>query len=215
MGDARIKHTFFYETKGKSTNTGWTETLWGNQPDLDTARANAKDYMTIRKNLLGIGAIALAWRGTLVPAGFIPPAPKRITQVYFFQGNEGVGEQFVRSPDDDYDPAHEDLLLSVQSAFDPGPPPQSSRRSMFLSGLPDSQTDQLKTQGMNAPYLFGAQMSQFIKELTGGRWYNRKKTGAGPPATFTAYPISRVQPIMVRHRNRGRTFFPFRGRRLA
>lgn len=208
MPDVVMKNTFFFQADGGSVPTGWTETWWSFHATLDTAQTAAKQYMVVRKQLLGLGAKATAWRGAIV-------ANKRITQVYFFQGNEGIGSTYNNTATDAFDPAHEDLLCRAASAFQPGPPPVSSRRPVFLAGLPDRVTDQLKAQGMDAAFIQGADFKQWVNAITNIPYYNRKKIANGPPKVYEGYQIATIQPIMVRHRNRGRPFFLFRGRRLA
>lgn len=215
MPDAPIKNTFFFKTAGAPVDTGWTETWWSFHASLDLAEVAARQYAGRRSDLLGFGASMLAWRGTLNPAAFGPGAiPKRITKVYFFTGTEGISTTYKAQGSDDFDPAHEDLLLRIQATVALVPQQIVVHRSAFLSGIPDSQTDQLKKQGVNAPYVNDATWKQFVRQLTTIPYYSRIKDVANP-GKFLAYAISDVQPIMVRHRNRGRPFFQFRGRRLA
>jgi hypothetical protein len=214
MPDVPMKNTFFFAAEGKSVPVGWTETWWSFHASLDAAETAARTYVTVRKQLLGLGARVTAWRGTFNPAAFPAQNVKRISQVYFFQGNEGIGSTYTIEATDAFDPAHEDLLCRAESLFQAGPPPVGSRRSVFLSGMPDRLTDQLKAQGVDAAFL-GADFKQWVKRLKEIPYYIRKKITNGPPPTYNGYAIESVQPIMIRHRNRGRPFFLFRGRRLA
>lgn len=218
MPDAPVKNTFFFEAPSLNVPTGWTETWWSFHASLDVAQTAAIKYAKARKELLGLGCYMQAWRGVLNPAGFTPPGPpKRVSQVYFFRGSEGLPTTYTSAVNDQFDPSHEDLLCRVQAKFTTGTPPVPivKRRPGFLAGLPDSQTDQLKINGIDAAYVNSDVWKAWIASLVNTPYYVRYKTANGPPAVYTAAAITDVQSEQVRHRNRGRPFFLFRGRKLA
>lgn len=208
MPDAVVKNVFFFTALPGPVPVGWTETLYSFHATLDLAQQAARTLNNARRQLLGVGATSYAWRGNLV-------AQKRISQVYFFQAGETTSNVFTNSPADDFDPAHEDLMCRVESIVNPGPNLLYARRAYFLAGLPDSQTDQLKAQGIAAAFVNGPAFQTWRDLLFNTPYYIRKKTANGPPPVFDGRAITKFTPIMVRHRNRGRPFFLFRGRRLV
>jgi hypothetical protein len=207
MPDAKQKIVIFYEASGKTAPTGWTETWWTGNSDPNGALEEAKAYVALRRNFLGQGAYVQSVRVSTIP---IPPAvASRVAGLYFFQGTEGLPQQYTNSPDDDYDPTQVDLLLRVKAG-------NNAQRSWWMGGIPDSQTDQLKTQGTTAPFIQQVIQSQTVQKIISNGWMVRSQIKPHTnPATFQAFAITSVQPIMVRNRKRGRPFYLFRGRRLA
>jgi hypothetical protein len=211
MADAASKLTVFFYAGGTSDlikgavgspPTGWTETFYSSNNDLDAMLALGQKYVGKRAALLGVGAVIQYIRVAAFPL-------VRKTEVTFQVGTGGVGQQYTQSPADNYDPNQVDLLLRLDAA-------NNSRRQLWLAGLPDSQTNTLIEQGMSANFLFSAAFKQYAAFLTanslGIRQHDR---GSGKPGTFTFQAMQRVTPIMVRRRDRGRPFYLFRGRRLA
>lgn len=200
--DAKQKIVIFYEAAGKTAPTGWTETWYTPQTDPDKAIGEARTYVSFRRNFLGNGCFIQAVRVSLIPSS-------RVAGVYFFQGTEGLPQGYTNAPDDDYDPTQVDLLLRVKAG-------NNAARQWWLGGLPDSQTDQLKTQGTTAPFIQQVIQSQTIQTIKNNGWLIRSqiKPHTTPP-TFQSFPITSVQPVMIRNRKRGRPFYLFRGRRLA
>lgn len=198
---ANGKITFFFEGSGPA-KTGWTETWYTSDDSFLTMGALADSYLLPRRGLLGPGAEIKYWRTESTD-----PAKKRSTRVRFMTGTEGKPYFYTSSPADDFDPSQSDLLLRIDGNDSGG---VTARRSLMLAGIPDSQTDQLKAQGINAPYVTNGiwtGFSTFVK----GAFLIRK----GKSPTFSYIPIVNVQPIMMRNRKRGRPFELFRGRRLA
>ena len=203
MADATFKVMIGFEASGGTAPTGWSEVFYDQGSDIERALDKAKDYAKKRKALLGKGAVVQFAKITNLP-------PNRQSRIYFFVGKEGQPDLFTNSPEDDYDPTQVDLLLRVEGA---GPP--AARRQWALSGLPDSVTDQLLATGVKGAFTSSPAFKQLINQITANAWCIRKKTANGPPATYSAITITRIDPIMVRNRKRGRPFELFRGRRLA
>lgn len=201
MADAFSKVTIFLESTGGPAPTGWTETYWSTQGNLDVAVDLAvKKYVPKRAALLGVGASIKAVRASTIP-------PNRLSSITFVSGKAGDPSLFTTSPEDDYDPTQVDLLVRVTDVG-------GHRRQLWVGGLPDSQTDQLKIQGVNGAFINSPAWKQFVQGILDNNFCIRSKNT--PPATgYTAQSISTVVPIMIRNRKRGRPFFLFRGRRLA
>lgn len=191
-----------FEASGGATPTGWSETWYSAQADITVvANQDVLPYVKARAQLLGIGAHVESATVSQYPA-------TRITRVYYFQGSVGYPPSLLQSPQDDYDPTQVDLLLRIEDT-------SGHRRQLWLGGLPDSQTDQLKAQGMSASFLVGPLMTQYVKAIKTAGWGVRSLYLVGPPKVYTFNPVQYVQPIMIRNRKRGRPFELFHGRRLA
>lgn len=212
MADASSRLTIFYQAQGGSvgseiggspvTPTGWTETFYSGLSDLGTLISRGQDYMKVRRSLLGVGAIAKYIRASKIP-------PDRTTKVYYFIGKEGVGDLFTTSPADAYDPTQVDLLCRVEAL-------DGKRRSLWLGGIPDSQTVTLRAQGINSSFVNSAAFKSWVNKMIslqfGIRVVNHPLTN---PKTFSIDTIAALTPIEVRKRDRGRPFNLYRGRRLA
>ena len=202
MPDAQSKVTIFFNGAGKSVSTGWTETFWSSEANLQVAVTDCKrTYVPRRKELLGVGATI-----THIIAPSIPTT--RLSYIEFLRGKDGEGQLFTTSPRDDFDPTQVDLLLRMQTA-------NGHRRQLWLGGLPDSVTDTLLAQGIEAAFTSAPVFKQLVAAIVGLQYAVRYKATNGPPPTYLATPITEVFPIMVRNRKRGRPFFLFRGRRTA
>jgi hypothetical protein len=203
MPDAQTKTVFFYEANSASSPVGWTETFYLPQPfTFDQAIAKAKTYMQSRHSLLGNGAAAVAVRVSNIP-------PNRLSQIYFFQGKEGMPDLFTSAPGDDFDPTQVALNIRAQDAA-------GDKRVYWLDGLPDSVTHTLVAQGIDGAYINSPIFKQTLQAIQTVGYGLRVvvKPKAAPPV-YNFQPITTMQPIMVRNRKRGRPFFLFRGRRLA
>jgi hypothetical protein len=191
------KVTIFFATQGGTVPVGWTETWYDLSTFLPGALSNAKKYIGVRKNLLGKGAKITFIRVT-------DTANLRFTNVYQVPESEGIGSTYVNSPADDFDQAHEDLLVRVEAGA-------GNRRSWFISGLPDSQTDQLKVKGMDAAFVDGPLIGLVYGVILANNWAIR----IGKKPNFTYPAITSFVARMVRNRKRGRPFDLFRGKRLG
>ena len=194
------KIVFFLTAAGGTAPTGWTETFYTQNANLQDVLNAGKVYALQRARLLGKGSQLEYIRVSNVP-------PNRATLIYYMQGNAGLPKQYI-NPGDDYDPTQVDLLLRCQTA-------QGKRRQFWLGGLPDSETDQLLQQGINAAFTNGPSFKALIDLIKVNSYCIRYRTAAGPPPVYTSDTITDVIPIMVRNRKRGRPFDLFRGRRLA
>lgn len=202
MADAASKVTIFFEASGGTAPTGWTENFWSFQADLPTLIDQVvKQYVPKRAALLGVGCKIQSVRVSTNPLS-------RVTQVRFIVGKAGEPSVFTTSPADDYDPTQVDLLCRATTA-------QGKRRQLWVGGLPDSQTDQLLSQGITGAFTTSPTWKQYVAAIQASQLLLRFKLTNGPPPTFGADPITDVQPIMVRNRKRGRPFDLFRGRRIA
>lgn len=202
MPDAQSKVTIFFQAEGKNVPTGWTETFWTSEANLQVAVTDCKrTYVPRRKELLGNGATISHIRATSVPT-------TRLSYIEFIRGKDGEGNRFTRRPEDDFDPTQVDLLVRLQTA-------NGHRRQFWLAGLPDSVTDTALTQGIDAAFSNSPIFKQLVAAIVGLQYQIRYKATAGPPPTYLAAPITEAFPVMVRNRKRGRPFFLFRGRRLA
>lgn len=205
MPDAGSRGQVLFEASGGTAPTGWSENFFApSGMDPQSFRDYLIDnYVPKRQQLMGIGAFVQA-----VVAKKIPP--NRTSSIAFVAPPKGGinSREYSNPGPDDYDPTQVDLLLRMETA-------SGKRRQFWLGGLPDSVTDQLLEQGLKAAFLFSAAFIQWIKVVTGGVISIRFRATVGPPPTFNSEIITKVQPIMVRNRKRGRPFFLFRGRRLA
>jgi len=202
MADAASKVTILFEAQGGDAPTGWTETFWSSEANLKTVVDTClKKYVPKRAVLLGIGAKVFAVKATSVPT-------TRLSRVEFVTGKTGISNLFTRSPDDNYDPTQVDLLCKVQDAA-------GHRRQLWLGGLPDSTTDQIKEQGINGDFIAQPCFKQYVQAILDVGYQIRYKTSNGPPKVYAAAAIEDVQPVMVRNRKRGRPFFLYRGRRAV
>lgn len=202
MPDAATKVTIFFEATGGTAPTGWTETFYSGVSDLQSAlQQTMLNYVPKRKALLGVGASIQAVRTSKIP-------PNRSSAIAFLVGKDGQGDLFTTSPADDYDPTQVDLLCRVTDSA-------GKRRQLWVAGLPDSQTDQLLSQGITGAFINSPAWKQFVKAILTVQFGIRSKLTNGPPPTFAFNQIATVDPIMVRNHKKGRPFFLFRGRRLA
>lgn len=202
MAVTNSKVTIFFSASGGTAPTGWTETFYSPQTDLEVSVDQAvKQYVPKRRAILGIGARILAVRASAVP-------PNRLSFIKFIVEDNGIGNVYTAAKVDDYDPTQVDLLCRIQSS-------NGHRRQFWVGGLPDSQTDQLLEQGITAPFINGAPFKQLVAAIIASNFQMQVKTANGPPPVFAYYNITSVLPIMVRNRKRGRPFFLFRGRRLV
>lgn len=211
MADAASKYTVFFEasggagvTTGAGVPTGWTETFYSadglSQASLQKV---VNQYVPARAALLGVGAEIKYLRQTSVNN----PAQKRISWVQFMQGKQGLPTLFTTTPQDDYDFTAVDLLCRVQDT-------QGHRRSLWLGGLPDSQVDQLKQQGINGAFVQGGPFKQWTNAILALGFGIRYMVNAiSKVGTFGT--IQTIQAEDVRRRDRGRPFRLERGRRLA
>lgn len=203
MPDASFKVIIGFEASGGTAPVGWSETWWSKAGDADIAMQEAKDYVKVRRELLGDGAQVQFAKITNIP-------PNRLSTIYFFTGKEGIPGVF-NVPGGQFDPTQVDLLIRVESrGFG-----VNARRQWALSGLPDVVTNQLIQQGITGAFVNSPVFKQTLTQIKKNQWGIRKKTGNGPPPTFTLANITDLTPIMVRNRKRGRPFLLFRGKRLA
>jgi len=199
MPDAAGKVTIFFQAQGGTAPTGWTETFWTSEADLKQNVVRVRQfYLPKRIALLGAGTKVAAIRATAVPGN-------RLSYIEFPTGKEGEPSVFDRVGEDSYDPTQVDLLVRLQTA-------NGHRRQFWVGGLPDSQTDQLKLQGVTGQFTNSPGWKQFSDAIIKSGFNIRYKATAGPPPTYLATPITDIFPIMVRNRKRGRPFFLFRGR---
>jgi len=201
MADAASKVNIFFEATGGTAPTGWTETFWSSQGNLETAVLDCVNkYVPKRKELLGVGATVQAVRATSIP-------PNRLSFIEFIVGEKDrQGVYWSAQSGGQYDPTQVDLLVRAQTA-------DGHRRQIWLAGLPDEVTSQLVEQGVRGAFINGALYKQWAGAIRAMPYGIRWKSGAGPVYTFS--PITQIQPIMVRNRKRGRPFFLFRGRRAV
>lgn len=198
VGDVHSKINIFLTSQGGTAPTGWTETFWSQDADLNNQIKLAKDYALVRAKLLGIGAQVEYLRVSNFPAN-------RVTQIYYMQGNAGTskfeGAAFTT------DPTQVDLLVRMQT--DPG-----KRRSFWMCGLPDIFTNQLIQQGIEGAFLSDASFKAWVATIKANKWCIRFLTGKNPN-TYKCDQVVQFTPIMVRNRKKGRPFDLFRGRKLA
>lgn len=202
MADAGSKINIFFEASGGTAPTGWTETFWSDRTDLKALLlAVRQQYIPKRRDLLGVGARLQAIRVSNIP-------PNRVSYVYFTQAKEGNGTLFDNAGPDDYDPTQVDLLWRLQTVG-------GKRRQFYMSGLPDSVTDQIQDQGVTGAFVNSAAVKQWQTAVQAIPMGIRFKTADGPPPVFAWDQITDFIPVMIRNRKRGRPFELFRGRRLA
>jgi len=202
MADAQSKITVFFHGAGTSVSTGWTETFWSSEANLQVAVTECKrKYIPRRKELLGNGATITHVRATSVPS-------TRLSYIEFIRGKDGEGNFFTKRPSDDFDPTQVDLLCRLQTA-------NGHRRQLWLGGLPDSVTDTIVAQGIDAAFISSPLFKQLGAAIVDLQYAIRWKMKDGSAISYHATPITEVFPIMVRNRKRGRPFFLFRGRRTA
>lgn len=202
MATVAQKLVFFYEAVGGTSCVGWTETFYTPAVGFDKAIQQAKFYMKSRHSLLGNGAMAVAVRVSNVPN-------TRQTQIYFFEGKEGVPDIFTSPPGDDFDPVQVALVVRLEDAA-------GDKRVFWLDGLPDSVTHTLVAQGVDGTFVNSPVFKQVLDNVITLGWemqvVNKPVTD---PKTFTYPPIVKAKAVMVRNRKRGRPFFLYRGRRVA
>jgi len=202
MPDAASRVTIFYEASGGTAPTGWTETFYSDDTEPDLLLTKVKNlYLPKRVAVMGAGVMAKFIKISNIP-------PNRLTKVAFLSGKQGENSQVSNSQDDAYDPTQVDLLIRMRDAT-------GHARQFWLAGLPDRYTNQLVAQGINAPFLNGAAMVQFLQSFLKAEFKIRWKATNGPPPTYNATNILAVDPVMVRNRKRGRPFSLFRGRRAV
>lgn len=202
MPDALSKITFFFESNGGTAPTGWTETFYSQNANINQVLADAKStYVGARAVMLGVGCSLQSIR----VSDFVN---KRITQVAFVSGGSGQSKTYTDPATDFFDPTQVDLLVRLQT--DAG-----KKRSLALSGLPDKVTDQLVQQGIFDFFTNGPGFKNWLKAITALAYCVRYKVPGSNPAVYLTDVIAGGQAIMVRNRKRGRPFDLFRGRRLA
>jgi hypothetical protein len=191
-----------FQAQGGTAPTGWTETYWSGTANLQVSvDAAVNSYVPKRAALLGLGARIQAVKATSIPSN-------RSSFLRFLVGKEGDANLFTAGDADAYDPTQVDLLCRVETA-------NFKRRSLWIAGLPDSVTNQLLATGITGAFTASPAWKQFVAAIQNTGFQIRYKDTNGPPPTYMASEITRVQPIMVRNRKRGRPFFLFRGRRNA
>jgi hypothetical protein len=189
--------------------TGWTETWWLPTSNFAGNLLIAQNYVVVRAALLGIGAFIQAVKLTL--PGVQPVNLKRQSQVYYPPTGVGGATVYDSPGVDDYDPTQVDLQFRIEA----GP---AKRRTLFLGGLPDSQTDTFQVGGMLQSYLNGPQMKRFqafVIANFGSRDIVPPRITPPSANTYLYNAITAVIPIQTRNRKRGRPFFLFRGRRTV
>lgn len=199
MPMTQAKLTIFFAASGGRgvPPTGWTETWYKVENDYKNALGAAITYAKARKEILGFKASIL---GVRVSDAIL----KRETLVS--QLSESGGTSTIYTNDNDqHDPTQVDLLIRVEAS-------ENFRRSWFLAGLPDSVTEQLKEQGVNAPFLNGPPIKKVYTTMFDQGFCIRRKDPA-VPGTFILSPITSLIPRMVRNRKRGRPFDLFHGLR--
>jgi len=202
MPDAATRVQIFYEASGGTAPTGWTETFYSDDTDLDLFADKVRNiYMPKRVALMGAGVIAKFLRVSNV-------ANNRLTRVLYLSGKQGENAQVSNSQEDAYDPTQVDLLVGMWDSV-------GHRRQFWLAGLPDRYTNQLVTQGVTAPFINGAAFKQWADSVLKAEFKIRWKATNGPPPTYNATNILRVEAKMIRNRKRGRPFNLFRGRRAV
>jgi hypothetical protein len=200
MPVARGKITIFFDAEARTVGSGWTETWYSPAVDYSVLLSQAMDYVKVRKELLGIGATIIAVRVS-------DDTVFRDALTRAVQGKDGFGNTYVNAGPDDHDPVQVSLLCRIEA----GP---LYRRSLMLSGLPDSVTDQLVTQGVFQVFLNTPQFKQWVKKITDLKWQIRTQIKPHTiPPSFTVQTIDGIFPVMVRNRKRGRRFFQFVGAR--
>lgn len=206
MADANTKVSIFFETFGKKTNTGWTETFYMNSASpLDQISFNVRrGYIPARVNLLGIGARAKYLRISNIP-------PNRSSFVEYLTGGKGEGTYYIHDVIDDFDPTQNDLLLRMQTAQVNG----AKRRSFWLAGLPDEVTDTGQETGVKPTFISDGNWGKFVKAIFDMQFLIRYVESKGPPKVYKADPIAFIVPVETRKRNRGRPFNQFRGKKLV
>lgn len=195
------KFTFLFQAAGaaQTVPVGWSETLYRTQLGPNTDQNAGLAYVGIRKQILGDGAACIAMRYAQLDnprAGII----RSLTEA---EGTPTPSSPFGKYA---YDPAQWDMLFAFRN------PGLGYKRPFFLAGVPDYFTDQFKAKGMDAAFLNGAKMNDWIQELTAGGWcwYPKDRTAPNPKPRILM-PITQVTPRMMRARKRGRPFFLFRG----
>src|SRR5262249_26477925 len=156
------------------------ETWYSSQTDLGNLIQQGRNYVKVRRALLGVGTNVQFLRASTIP-------PNRVTQVYFTTGKEGEPDLFTTSPDDDHDPTQVDLLVRIDAT-------PKGRRQLALSGLPDSVTDQLLLTGVKGAFTSSAAYKQWSSFIQNSGWGIRVKTAVGPPPTFTMNTITMLTP---------------------
>ena len=200
MADAKSRVQIFLKSPDGPVPVGWSETFYSADTDLTVAANRAMNiYVPKRAQLLGIGAQVYAVRTTNV-------VPNRLSYLRFVSDADGKSEIFKTPEKDDTDPTQVDLLLRMMDST-------NHRRQFWLGGLPDSTTDQLKAQGMDAPFLRSPAYKQWVACIATLQWAIRYRIPPTSPKTYDSGVISNVLPIMIRNRKRGRPFFLYRGRR--
>jgi len=214
MADATSKYTVFFTAQGSSAGiigqngnvpTGWTETYYSADGLSQSSLKNFVDkYVQVRADLLGIGAAILYCRQTSVAN----PAQKRLSQVVFMSGKQGVPSVFVSDTKDGYLPSCNDILIRVQDSL-------GHRRQLWFGGLPRSQSDQLLQQGLLGAYVSSPGFKQWQNAILGLQLGIRYGVTGVAPGVGTFGAIAQIIPEMVRRRDRGRPFYLERGRKLA
>ena len=203
--DANVKVNFFFQGSGPIPNTGWTETFYLTSsagPLTQAMLANIVSvYVPARAGLLGAGASIMYARITNIP-------PNRISFVQYMNAKQGVSPFGSPPQPEDYDLSQLDLLVRMQDSI-------GKRRSFWMGGLPDSQTDTGIQQGITGAFLNGPAWVQWVNAIKQLQFQLRSVFLKGPPAQYQANLISGVVPIYTRKRDRGRPFGQPRGRRLA
>lgn len=194
------KMTIFFGATGGTgvPPTGWTETWFKNEVDYKNMLGIALGYCKVRRNLLGKQAFITHVR---VSDAII----KRDTLVEQLNADEGSGKVYTQDGDE-HDPTQVDLLVRIESG-------ELRRRSLFLAGLPDSVCQQLKENGISAPFILGPSFKNWQKYVIDNQLGIRFKVSSNPDV-YQIGNITSIQPRMVRNRKRGRPFDLFRGLRI-
>jgi hypothetical protein len=206
MADAASKVTFIFQFGGPSTAAGWTENFYSPvSPSAGYLKNLLADFVPLRVPLLGVGAFLQAIRISNVPAN-------RVTYAQFVPDTIGKPINSAGYPpmNPDTDPTQVDLLCRAQTG-------EGKRRSVWIAGLPDSETDTGLKFGIVPAYINSATWKKFVTGVTTNfliRWKSGTDPITGKPI-YTATPIVSLNPEQVRNRKRGRPFDLYRGRRLA
>lgn len=203
------KFTVFFESTGGTTPVGWTESFYTNDSPnaggLIVCLQTAKDYVGVRKDLLGANCLVQSVRTTPAKTDTTAVA-NRISQSYFFQGTQGTPAGNIPALGS-FAPSQNDLFALIRSIA-------GYKRPMFLSGFPTKIIDTAIQQGVVPFFTALPQFTQWAGFIIAKGLQIRHK--APSPSTSLTYDQAiQVVPEDLRKRNRGRPFRLFRGRRLA
>lgn len=201
MAFTQAKMTIFFGASGGRgvPPTGWSETWYTRDTSYDATLKSAEKYCKVRKQLLGKSAF-------LIGARVSDAIVKRDTLITELQGEDQTTSSYFTGDGDIHDPTQVDLLVRVEG----GP---FYRRSWFVSGLPDSVTDQAKEFGVTNFFTALPLWKQLLKVMTDQRFCIRAKDRDNPNQKILV-DITNIIPRMVRNRKRGRPFDLFHGARV-